>query len=415
MSDEAAGGFRGASLRKAFTAFQYRDYRLWFAGQLVSILGSWMQSTALGFLVFELTRSATYLGYVAVAAGLPSLLFMPFGGVLADRISRKHMMFIAQCVMMALAAVLSLITFLGVVEPWHVVWLAFLMGIANAFDAPARHAFVLELVERRDLTNAIAMNSTVFNAATAIGPAAGGLIYAFFGPAWCFAVNAVSYSGVLVALAMIRPRILEKAESGHSILEDLREGLRFTVRSREIRTLILLITVTTVFGMSFATLMPAWAVRVLGGDSTTNGFLQSARGVGALAGSLFLASLGQFAFRGRLLTVATFFFSFSLLLFSLIRTEAAGILALIPVGAGLILVFNLCNSLLQTLSPDALRGRVLSIFSLAFFGFMPLGGMLAGVSADLLGEPVTIGLCAGVMLLAAVLVRVLLPKMNDLA
>ena len=413
MVDSGGPAWR-VRLRNTFAAFKYRNYRLWFGGQLVSLMGSWMQMTAQGFLVFQLTHSAAYLGYVAFAAGIPPWLFMLYAGVVADRVSRRKMMLITQSSMMGLAVILAALTFAGLIAAWHIICLAFLLGVANAFDAPARQAFVLEMVEREDLTNAIALNSTMFNAATAIGPAAAGLTYAAFGPGWCFTMNAVSFIGVLVALALMRLRAPPKPVAGRSALAELREGLRFVVSDPHVRVLIGLVSVLSIFGLSFVVLVPAWAVRILGGDATTNGFLQSARGLGALTGALLIASLGRFKFRGRLLTFASFLFPLALLVFSQVRWEPLSLLVLLAVGVGQIITLNLCNSLVQTLSPDPLRGRVMSIYMLAFFGFMPVGALFAGTVAEHVGEPLTIVIGAAITLSFVSATRIFSPKLSGL-
>jgi MFS family permease len=401
-------------LQDTFTALGYRNYRWWFGGQVVSLMGTWMQMTAQGFLVFELTRSAAYLGYVAFAAGIPPWLFMLYAGVVADRVSRRRLLMITQSTMMALALVLATLTLAGAVRAWHIVVLAFLLGIANAFEAPARQAFVLELVDREDLTNAIALNATMFNGASAVGPAVAGIIYAAFGPAWCFIANALSFVAVLFALAMIRPKPQELAGRGRSALSDLVEGLRFVATHPHVRVLIGLVMMVTLFGISMITLIPAWAVRVLGGDATTNGFLQSARGVGALVGALAIASLGRFAFRGRLLTAGSLVLPLALLLFSQVRTEALSIAWLVVVGMALIATLNLCNSLVQTISPDSLRGRVMGVHSLALFGFLPIGGLIAGTVAEHIGEPTTVVISASTLLAITVATRILQPGLSAL-
>jgi MFS family permease len=400
---------------QAFAAFKYRNYRLWFAGQLVSLLGTWMQITAQGFLVFELTRSTAYLGYVAFAAGIPPWLFMLYAGVIADRISRRRLMLLTQSCMMILATILAVLTFLGVIQAWHILILAFGTGVANAFDAPARQAFVVDLVGREDLTNAIALNSFMFNASTAVGPAVAGLAYAGFGPAWCFVINAVSFLAVLVALVLMRLKPPPVPVQRSSTSRELKEGLRFAFSHPQIRILLGMVTVLALFGLSFAALIPAWAVRILGGDAATNGFLQSARGAGALLGALLIASLGQFRYRGRLLTWASYVFPCALLAFSFIRLEPLAMLALVVVGVGMIVTLNLSNALIQTLSPDLMRGRIMSIYSLAFFGFMPLGGLIAGVSAEHIGEPLTVVLGASAVLVFVAAVRVFLPKLYRLS
>src|SRR5262249_16874675 len=244
------------SVQQTFAALRHRNYRLWFTGQLVSLFGTWMQTTAQGYLVFQLTQSPAYLGYVGFAAGVPAWLFRVYGGVIADRMPRRTLMLITQTAMMILAFVLAGLVFAGLVQPWQIVILAFLLGVANAFDGPARLAFVVELVDREDLTNAIALNATMFNLATATGPAVAGLTYALIGPAWCFTLNGLSFLAVITAL--LRMKLPPKpAARRASTWADLGEGVRYIAREPAIRTLIGLVGMTSLFGISFATLFPA--------------------------------------------------------------------------------------------------------------------------------------------------------------
>jgi len=377
-------------LDQTFASFKYRNYRLWFVGQLASLVGTWMQSTAQGFLVFQLTQSPAYLGYVGFAAGIPSLLFSLYGGVISDRVPRRTMMICTQTAMLILAFILAALTSAGVVQPWHILVLAFLLGIANAFDAPPRLAFVLELVDRKDMTNAIALNSTMFNAATAVGPAIAGLAYAAFGPAWCFTINGLSFIAVIVALLMMHIQPQPVRARTASTLVDLKEGLSYTAAHSVIRVLILVASVASLFGLGYVTLLPAWAVNVLGGDSATNGFLQSARGIGALLGALMIASMGHFKFKGQVLTLGSFVFPLLLLAFALVRWVPLSLLVLVGVGWSFMMVLNVANALVQTHVPDELRGRVMSIYNLGFMGMMPLGALLIGPLASATTEQIAV-------------------------
>ena len=404
----------GPVWQQTFAAFKYRNYRLWFVGQLVSLFGTWMQTTAQGYLVFQLTNSPVYLGYVAFASGIPTWLFMLYAGVIADRMSRRTLQVITQTSMMILAFILAALAFTGLVQPWHIVVLAFLLGIANAFDAPARQAFVLELVEREDLTNAIALNATMFNSATAVGPAVAGITYAAFGPAWCFTINGLTFIAVIAALLMMQIHLPAAPVRHASAASDLMEGLRYVVAHPIIRVLIGLIGLIGLFGVSFLTLMPAWAVTVLHGDAATLGWLQSGRGVGALIGALYLASLGRIKFKGRLLMMGVLLFPIVLVGFALTLWLPLSLLFLVVVGATMILAMNLANAIVQTLVSDELRGRVMGIYSLTFFGFMPIGGLLAGAAADTIGEQPTLILSAAILLLVAALVWMFLPQVRKL-
>ena len=397
-----------------FAALRHPNYRLWFIGQMVSLFGTWMQSTAQGYLVFQLTHSPAYLGYVGFAAGIPVWLFTLFGGVLADRIPRRRLLIITQSYMMLLALVLGALTFLHWVRPWHIVVMAFLLGVGNAFDAPARQAFVLEMVDRSTLSNAIALNSAMFNTAIAIGPAIGGLAYAAFGPGWCFTLNALSFLAVIAALAAMRLAPHVPAARGASAAGELREGIAYVARHPQLRVLLAIVAVTSLFGMSFATLVPAWAVRILHGDARTNGLLLSARGVGSLASALLIASRVRRLFRGRVLAVGLVVFPAALLLFAFLRHLPPALAALVVVGAGAILIYNPANILVQTLASDRLRGRVMGLYSLCVLGLMPVGALLAGMVADRIGEPDTVMLSVGVMLACALVVWLRFPQVRDL-
>ncbi len=419
VSSQAEASASGHPTRRpiaiqAFASFGHRNYRLWFTGQAGSLIGTWMQFTAQGFLVFQLTHSPAFLGYVGFASGAPVWLFTLFGGVTSDRMSRRNLLLMTQTTMMILAFILAALTFFGHIQPWHIVLLAFGLGIANAFDAPARQAFVVELVDRQDLGNAIALNSMMFNLGTAIGPAFAGVAYAVFGPGWCFTINGGSFIAVIAALLMMRLKPYPLPERTGTAFDELKDGLRYVVSHSTIRLLIAVVTVTTIFGISFATLLPAWAVKILGGDSTTNGFLQSARGVGSLIGALMMASLAQAKIKGKLLTLGSLTLPALLLIWSALHWLPLSLLVLGGVGWGTMLVLNGANILVQLHVPDALRGRVMSIYSLAFFGTFPVGALLVGTVAEVIGEPMTVALGAVVALAFAGLLVLRAPQLRAL-
>jgi len=406
---------RGMSWQRTFAALKYKNYKLWFVGQMVSLFGSWMQVTAEGFLIYELTKSPAYLGLVGFAAGLPTWIFMLYAGVVADRIPRRRLLILTQSAMMIPAFILAGLSFLHLVQPWHILVLAFIMGIANAFDAPARQAFILEMVEVEDMTNAIALNSAMFNMGTAIGPAAAGVTYALFGPAWCFIVNGISYLAVIAALAMMKLKPVIPCAARKSVFHDLKTGIGYVVHRPMILFLILTMGMVSFFGLSFATLVPAWAVKILGGNATTNGFLQSARGLGALFGALLIASLGHFRFRGKLLAAGTFGFPALLIVFSFVRSLPVSLCILVAAGSAMIMVFNLCNSLVQSFAPQELRGRIMAIYSFVFFGFTPLGSLWIGGLAAKIGEPTAIAIGGAISLLYALAIWVFVPELRRLA
>ncbi len=401
---------RGAT----FASLKHRNYRLWFAGQLVSLFGTWMQATAQGFLVFQLTHSPAYLGYVGFASGMPTWVLMLYGGVVADRVPRRTLLVSTQTLMMALAFVLAFLTFTGHVQPWHVAALAGALGVANAFDAPARQAFVVDLVPRENLTNAIAMNSTMFSTATALGPALAGVTYAAFGPAWCFTINGISFLAVIAALLMMNLEVRPDSSRARRADAELREGIQYTLSHPPVRMLVVIVGMISLFGVSVGTLIPAWAVKILHGNATTNGLLQSARGVGAVGSALLIAALGGGIRRGSLLTLGTVALPLTILAFAVVASPLLSLVVLAAVGAAMVLIMNLANAMVQSQVPDALRGRVMSIYSLVFFGAMPLGALWVGAAAERVGEPRAVMVNAAVLVILAVAMRTAAPWLRDM-
>jgi MFS family permease len=400
------------SWKQAFTALKYPNYRLWFWSQMFSLFGTWMESTALMFLVYKLTNSPAYLGLVGFAAGIPTWFFMLYAGVIADRMPRRTLIIITQTAMMLLAFILAGLTFLNIVQPWHILVTALLLGAANAFEAPARQAFVLEMVDLPDMTNAIALNGAMFNTATAVGPAVAGVVYAVLGPAWCFTINGISFIAVIVALALMRLAPFVPNSEKTSTIADLKEGIRYVLGHPMIRTITGLIAIVSLFGIAYAILFPAWAVKILGGDAKTNGFLQASRGLGAMAGALIIASLGRFHFRGRLLTLGTLAMPTLILAFAFVRWTPLSLLILFGAGVAQIFILNLANALVQTFSPNKLRGRIMGVYTFVFFGFMPVSALGIGATAQRLGETAAVVIGASIMLLAAVLVWAFFPRLR---
>jgi len=374
-----------------------------------------MQRTAQGFLIFELTKSPVYLGYVGFAYGIPSWLFMLYGGVVADRIPRRKILLGTQISMMILAFILAGLTFTGTVRPWQIIILAFLLGCANAFDAPARQAFVTDLVERKDLTNAIALNFSMINMATVLGPAIAGLTYAAFGPAWCFTINGLSFIAVILALSLMKLTPFQSVSRQVSISTEVKQGFAYVASNPIIRTIILNLGILSLAGLGFVTLMPVWAVDVLGGDATTNGFLHTARGLGALSGVLLIAAIGQTYSKGKLFTIGTFVMPVFLIILSLTRILPASFLALFGVGWGFMVIINLSNTMVQINVADELRGRVMGIFTLTFFGLLPIGSLINGAIADQIGAPLTVQINALILLAAAFLLFLRFPAIRSQA
>jgi MFS family permease len=406
--DSAAKLELNLHLTETFAALKHYNYRLWFIGQMVSMMGTWMQSTAQGYLIYQLTNSTTYLGLVVFIGGVPTWLFTLFGGVVADRIPRRTLMVITQTSMMILAFILGALVFANTVQPWHILVLAFLLGVANAFDAPARVSFVLELVPRENMTNAINLNSTMFNIATVVGPSVAGLTYAAFGPAWCFTINGLSFIAVIAALLLMHIREDVKAIRNSKAIADIAEGLRYVFASRLILNLIGAVGLMGVFGFGLLNLLPAWATNVLHGNEVTNGLLVSARGFGALVSALMLASLIKFNIRGKFWMVGLLVMPVALFIFALVRWVPLSLAMMVVVGWSLMMVTNNCNTLIQSDVPDVLRGRVMGVYSLIFNGAIPIGALLAGAVAERIGAPLTAMICAGILLVYALVAWVFL-------
>lgn len=350
-------------------------------------MGGWMQSTAQGYLIYQLTQSAAYLGYISFAAGVPVWFLTLYGGVIADRLPRRLLLFITQTGMMLTSFVLALLIFTGNIQPWHVLASSFFLGIINAFDGPTRQVFVIELVGKEDLTNAIALNASIFHTATVIGPTIGGIVYAIAGPGWCFTFNAFSFLAILIALLLIRLEPRQRAPRKGSALGQLREGLAYAMHTEPIRTLLIDLALTITLGFSVVTLIPAWASGVLGGDVKTNGLLLSGRGAGALLGALMIAFLGSRRMRGKLLATASISLPLAMLVFALLRWIPLAVVLIGCIGWSLIIMANVTNALVQTSVPDDMRGRVMSIYMLILNGGNPIGSLVAGGAAASFGAP----------------------------
>jgi MFS family permease len=403
------------TLKATFLALRHPNYRLWFMGQLVSLVGSWMQTTAQGYLVYQLTGSSAYLGYVGFASGLPVWLFTLYGGVIADRMPRRTLLVITQATMMIPAFLLAWLVLSETIQAWMIIVMAFFLGIANAFDAPARQSFVVELVGQEDLTNAIALNSTMFNMATIVGPAVAGMIYAWLGPGWCFTINGLSFVAVIAALLMMKLKPFIRQPRKESTLTQLKEGFRFAAAEETIRILIVNLAFISLFAFGLVTLIPAWAVKILHGDVTTNGLLLSARGVGALIGALTIAALGRYRVKGKLLTIGGICLPLALAAFSLARWLPLSVITLVLFGLCFMFVANVSNALVQTHVTDELRGRVMGIYTLTFFGFQPLGSLMAGTLASGIGETNAVLVSASVLLALALFIWFGIPHLRELS
>ncbi len=389
----------GSKFRLAMRALRHRNYRLFFGGQLVSLIGTWMQNVAQSWLVYRLTGSSFLLGSIGFASQMPIFLLAFVGGAVADRYNRHRIIITAQAASMVLALVLALLTLTDTVRIWHIFVLSVLLGIVNAFDMPARQAFVVQLVRKEDLMNAIALNSSVFNGARVLGPAVAGLLIAAIGEGWCFFANGVSYVAVLACLLLMKLAPQETVARTRSALSDVLEGLDFVRQAQPIRAALLLVGLVSLFGMSYSVLMPIFADKILHGGPRGLGILMGSTGLGALTGSFFLASRPGTLGLGKMIASACAGFACSLILFSLSRYFWLSALFLAPVGFSLMVLMACANTMIQLVVPDHLRGRVMATHVWVFMGMAPFGSLLAGSIAEHLGVSATI-LMGGLFCLA---------------
>lgn len=382
---------RTRKLPDALRALRHRNYQLFFGGQLISLIGTWMDQVAESWLVYRLTGSSLLLGTVSFAGQIPVFLLAPIGGAVADRFNRRTILLITQSSMMVLAFILATLTLTHVVQVWHVIVLAALMGVVNAFDIPARQAFVVDMVAREDLINAIALNSSMFNGARVIGPAVAGIVVAVIGEGWCFFANAVSFIAVIAGLLLMKNLRSRMAIEG-SALENIIEGFRFVVQTGPIRALMLLLGLVSFTAMSYAVLMPIFADQILHGGAKALGILMGASGLGALGGAVTLAMRKNVRGLGKWIAIACSSFGVCLILFACSRITWLSVALLIPTGFSLMLQMASSNTLIQSMVPDRLRGRVMAVYSMMFMGMAPLGALLAGSVAHAMGAPVTVAL-----------------------
>jgi MFS family permease len=375
-----------------FRALRHRNYRLFFSGQIISLIGTWMQTIAQSWLVYRLTGSSLLLGLVGFAGQIPVFLFAPLGGMFADRHRRQRIVIATQTSAMILAFILSALTLLGHIRVWEILLLAASLGVVNAFDIPARQAFIVEMVNSEDLINAIALNSAMFNGARILGPAVAGVTVAAIGEGWCFFANGVSYIAVIIGLLLMTVSRREFQRRAASGLESILEGFRFALDTGPIRALLLLLGLVSATGMPYAVLMPIFADKILHGGARGLGLLMGATGVGALAATLVMAARREVHGLGRWINFASMGFGASLILFSFSRSFWLSVLLLLPAGFCMLLQMASSNTLIQTMVPDALRGRVMSVYSMMFMGMAPFGALLAGAIANHLGAPVTVTL-----------------------
>ena len=399
-------------LQSSLRAFRHRDYRLFFAGQLTSLVGTWMQTVAQSWLVYRITGSATLLGVVGFASQFPIFLLSPIAGAVADTYPRRKTMIIIQTLMMLLSFPLAALTLMNRIQVWQIMVLAILLGFVNSFDIPVRQSFIAEMVGREDLINAIALNSSMMNGARVIGPAVAGILVSIVGEGWCFLLNGVSYLAVIIGLLFIRAGNTPPREHHGSRMDAILEGFRFALHTKPVRALLLLLGVVSLMGMPYSVLMPIFADDILHGGPKGLGLLMGFAGIGALLGAALLAGRQGVRGLGRWVMFACAGFGSSLIFFSLSRNFWLSMVLLIPTGFSMMVQMASSNTLIQSMVPDRLRGRVMAIYSMMFVGMAPFGALLAGVLAHLLGAPMTVAIGGLVCIAGAIVFGFHLPKIR---
>ncbi len=402
-----------ATTRATTRSLRYRNFRLYFIGQGVSLIGTWMQRVAMAWLVYRLTGSALLLGVVGFASRIPTLVLAPLAGVAADRWDRRRILYATQSLSMLQAILMAVLVLTRVIAVWHVMVLAVFLGVMSAFDIPARQSFFVHMIDdARDLGNAIALNSTVFNIARLIGPAAAGVLIALMGEGPVFALNAVTFLAMLAALRLMRLRPETRRVRSRRVLQNLGEGFRFAWGFTPIRAVLMLMTVVSIMAVPFTVLMPVFATNVLHGGPDTLGFLTASQGVGALVGALYLAQRDTVRGLGRVIAVAAVTFGAGLTAFGASRALLASMALLAIAGFGLMVQSASTNTFLQTAVTDDMRGRIMSFYTMAFSGTMPIGSLFAGVAADRIGAPATVMIGGGATVAAAAIFAWKLPALR---
>jgi MFS family permease len=383
--------FGASKLKPILRALESRNYRLFFTGQAISLIGTWMTQLATIWLVYKLTNSAVLLGIVGFSSQIPSFVIAPFGGILVDRWNRHRILIITQILAMIQSLALAALALTGIINIWHIILLSLFQGFINAVDAPARQAFVIEIVEKKEnLGNAIALNSSIFNGARLVGPAIAGLLIASVGAGMCFLIDGLSYIAVIAGLlAMkLKPRTINPQTA--NVWQRLKEGFTYAFGFPPIRAILLLLALFSFMGMPYTVLIPIFATKILNGGSETLGFLMAASGIGALMGGIYLSSRQSVIGLEKILAFSPAIFGTGLIIFSLSRVLWLSLLMMLVIGLGAILQIASSNTLLQTIVDDDKRGRVMSLYTMAFLGTLPFGNLIAGSLASKIGAPNTL-------------------------
>lgn len=390
-------------LKTVFRAVRSRNFRLFLGGQGTSLLGTWIQHTAMSWLVYRLTDSVFLLGTVAFSTQIPCFVFAPVAGALADRHNRRRLLLCTQAISMLEASTLAVLTLTGAIRVWHVMTLGFILGCANSLDMPARHSFLLDMVKKKEmLGNAIALNSMMFNLARLIGPSVAGLLIAVTGEGICFLLNGLSFLAVIWSLLAMRLDPPRRRPRTAPLLREVREGLAYVLGFPPIRSILALLCVSSILGLSYVVLMPVFARDILHGGPRTLGVLMAAGGVGALAGTLYLAAKRSVTGLGKMLPQAASIFGVGLIAFSLSRVLWLSLLVLMVGGFGMMVQLAASNTILQVIVDDDKRGRVMSFYTMSLIGMAPIGSLVVGTLASHIGAPLTLRF-AGAAIIASAL------------
>lgn len=402
-------------LNLIFRALHSRNYRLFFGGQSISLVGTWITRTTTSWLVYRLTSSAFLLGVVGFAGQIPTFLLTPLAGVLVDRWNRHRILVVTQVLSMAQSLALAILTISGIITVWHIITLSILQGLVNAFDMPARQSFVVEMVvDKEDLGNAIALNSSMVNGARLLGPSIAGILIAIAGEGICFLIDGISYLAVIASLLAMRIVPKKVKPQGTDILQGLREGFRYALGFEPTRAILLLLALVSLMGMPYTVLMPIFATDVLHGGSHTLGFLMAASGVGALAGSIYLASRETVRGLGKIIALASAIFGIGLIGFSLSHVFLLSLLLVLVAGFGMMVQMASSNTVLQTIVEEDKRGRLMSFYTMALIGMAPFGSLLAGGLASKIGAPNTVIVGGVFCILGSILFTRKLPALRKI-
>ena len=412
MTREKSNSNGQLNAKVIFRALRYRNFRLFFIGQGTSLVGTWMQAIAMSWLVYRMTNSAWLLGMVGFFTQIPTFFLAPFAGVLADRWDRRRILIITQVLAMVQAFILAFLTLTGMIAVWHIIVMGIILGCINSMDMPTRQAFVVDMVEDREiLSNAIALNSFLFNAARLVGPSVAGIIVAIAGEGVCFLLNGISYLAVIISLLFMMIKQQKRITPPSHVLHELKEGIIYAYNFTPIKNILLLTGSMSLMGMSYAVLMPIFARDILHGGAHTLGFLMATGGIGALAGTLYLASRKNTAGLGDVIAFASLIFGIGLVAFSLSRSLWISLIILVFIGFGMMVQMASVNTVLQTIVDDDKRGRIMSLYTMSFAGIAPLGSLLAGALADKIGAITTLIIGGALCLVAAIL---FFPKVQSL-